>query len=139
VAYTEADRVQIRRYLGVASLYLQADPRLESAITASQSIADGGTRPDSSLETQIKADLAACAAVDAAIAATRQTMGATKVEEISLDTVREVALRKQEGAMYVGRIARALDVEVYVDPYFNAEVRLRPATTQFPYVRNPYT
>jgi hypothetical protein len=55
VAYTELDRTQIRRFLGFAAIFLQGDPRLESAITGTQSIADLGSRPDSNTENAIKA------------------------------------------------------------------------------------
>ena len=54
MAYLEADRVNIRKYLGFGAIFLQADPRLEAAITATQSVADQGARPDSSTENYIK-------------------------------------------------------------------------------------
>jgi hypothetical protein len=140
MAFTESDRVQIRRYLGFSSLFLQADPRLESAITASQAVSDGGTRPDNSLETQIKADLTYCQAVDTAIAALRPVMGATSVgrKAVEIDTAREHARLKNDGSTIVGRLATALDVERYWDPFYQAEVRRNP-TQRYPYVRNPYS
>lgn len=52
---SELDRVYIRKFLGFSAIFLQGDPRLENAITAIQSTADGGARPDSSSENAVKA------------------------------------------------------------------------------------
>jgi hypothetical protein len=52
--YSEQDRTLIRRFLGFSAIFLQADSRLEVAIGATQSIADGGARPDSNTENFIK-------------------------------------------------------------------------------------
>jgi hypothetical protein len=54
MAYSETDRTYIRRYCGFGAIFIQAEPRLENAILATQSQADGGTRPDSSTENYIK-------------------------------------------------------------------------------------
>lgn len=53
--YSELDRVFIRKFLGFSSIFLQGDPRLESAVTATQSVADNGARPDSNTENAVKA------------------------------------------------------------------------------------
>lgn len=53
MAYVESDRVWIRRYVGYGAIFQQAEPRLENAVTATQSAADGGSRPDSSTENNI--------------------------------------------------------------------------------------
>jgi hypothetical protein len=64
MAYLELDRVYVRRYIGYpGGLWLQSEPRLENAISATQSIADGGTRPDSSAENYIKGLIYGTAAV----------------------------------------------------------------------------
>jgi len=54
MAYSEQDRTFIRHYLGFGAIFLQADPRLEAAITATQSQTEGGARPDSNTENYIK-------------------------------------------------------------------------------------
>lgn len=54
MAFSEQDRVYIRRYLGFSAIFLQADPRLEAAVTAVQSETDGGSRPDANTENEIK-------------------------------------------------------------------------------------
>jgi hypothetical protein len=52
--YSEQDRTYVRWYCGWSATFLQAEPRLENAISSTQSIADGGTRPDSNTENLIK-------------------------------------------------------------------------------------
>ena len=54
MAYSEQDRTLIRHFLGFGAIFNQADPRLEAAITASQSLANGGSRPDSNGENYVK-------------------------------------------------------------------------------------
>lgn len=54
MAFSETDRTWIRRYVGYGAIFIQAEPRLENAITATQSVADGGARPDASTENNIK-------------------------------------------------------------------------------------
>lgn len=55
MAYSELDRVYVRKFLGFSAIFLQGDPRLENALNATQSIADNGVRPDSNTENAIKA------------------------------------------------------------------------------------
>jgi hypothetical protein len=54
VAYSEQDRTLIRHFVGYGAVWLQAEPRLENALIATQSLADGGGRPDSNTENFIK-------------------------------------------------------------------------------------
>lgn len=127
MAYTESDRVQIRNYLGFASLYLQADPRLESAITASQATSDtGGTRPDNSTELFAKALVVKLQAIDTALDDMTGTFGATKVDEISVDTARETARLRMHGRMYVHRLARIFDTFPHSDIFSSAPPDVYP-------------
>lgn len=66
MAISESDRVFIRKYVGFSSLFTQRDPRLESAIRSIQSLADGGSQPDSSSENEMKALLYGSAAITGA-------------------------------------------------------------------------
>lgn len=120
MAYLESDRVAIREYLGFASLFLQADPRLESAITASQSVADGGTRPTSDTEMRAKAIVTKLQAVDAAIDALIPAMGTGSVDEVKLDTAREDARLRADGRRWVHRLARIFDTYPRSDVYSSA-------------------
>lgn len=125
MAFAESDRVQIRKYLGYPQIWLQADPRLESAITNIQSVNDTppGTRPDgppSSAEVEAKATITSLQAVDAAIAALRGLMGGTTVDEVKVDAFREDIRLRTEGRMYVARLAHMFDTEPQQDVYSSA-------------------
>lgn len=138
--YLESDRVLLREYLGYSSSFLQADSRFESAITNSQAVADGGTRPDSSLQLRILVNVAACQAIDLAIANLRTLYGATAAGKgaITIDAARETALRRSEGSDYVSRLAIALDVEVYRDPYQGGALVHNTPAQSLPRVRSSY-
>lgn len=108
--FTELDRVKIRTYLGFGSLYLQVDPRLENAITALQSVADGGTRPTDDAETMAKGYITSLESIDDAIAALRVQQGAVELTgEMKLDASREMVRLRSEGRTVVHRLARMLD------------------------------
>jgi len=108
-SYLESDRVSVREYLGFSSLFLQADPRLESAITASQAIADGGTRPDNSLQLRVLTIVAALQAIDAAIDNLLIQQGTMELAEAKLNSYREMIRLKARGRIYVHRLARVFD------------------------------
>jgi hypothetical protein len=63
VAYSELDRSWIRHFIGYGAIFIQSEPRLENAITATQSTADGGARPDASTENYVKGIVYGTAAV----------------------------------------------------------------------------
>lgn len=63
MSFQETDRVWIRHFLGYSALFLQADPRLENAITSIQAVAENGQRPDASSENFVKGLLYGTAAV----------------------------------------------------------------------------
>lgn len=110
MAFSERDRVDIRLYLGFGSLYLQLDPRLENAITAVQSVADGGTRPSSDTENQVKDIILELKDIDERIIALRDQQAATElVGEVRLDAARETSRLRAEGRIYVHRLARIFD------------------------------
>lgn len=118
MAFTELDRVNIRHYLGYSSVFLQVDSRLESAITALQSVADGGTRPTSDAETSAKALLTELADIDTKIKALRDQQAATEViGEMKLDAAREQARLRSEGRVYVHRLARMVDTLPRADAF----------------------
>ena len=48
--WSQQERAWWRHFLGFAAIFKQADPRLEDALTAIQSISDGGSQPDSTSE-----------------------------------------------------------------------------------------
>lgn len=117
--YTEADRVKIRRWLGFSALYLQADPRLENAIKATQSVADGGTRPDDTTVLAIKDYLTKLDGIEVQWLklTVEGGMQAGKVDELGVDPLRGFAGLKQVGRLYVGWIADALSTRPHRDVF----------------------
>ncbi len=122
MAWTEADRVAIRSYLGFADLFLQADPRLESAMNSVQSYADGGARPDGAAEALIRRWLAQLARIEARLEELWEAAEAGKVDDIGVDVYRGMALLRSEGRRVVGRLARALDTAPAADAFAAAEI-----------------
>lgn len=109
MAFTEADRVKIRKYLGYAQIFIGSDPSLENAITSCQSIAEGGSRPDGTAETEIKSYLAELALLEQALKDHRGCLDSAQVGNIRTDAVRAMAALRGEGRRYVGYLADAVD------------------------------
>jgi hypothetical protein len=108
MAFVEADRVQIRLYVGASAIFASLWPALENAISASQSVADGGSRPDSSTETLVKSILTTLQQIDAARVNLLTKFHAVKVDELTVDAVRGTAALRQEGRILVGRLCSTL-------------------------------
>jgi hypothetical protein len=108
MSWTEADRALLRHYMGFGAIFLQADPRLEAALTAVQSAADGGTRPDDSTERLIRGWLAGLARIERRLQELWTEAEALKVDDLGVDPYRGLALVRSEGRRIVGNIARAL-------------------------------
>lgn len=138
MAFVEQDRVIIRYYLGWGALWLQADPRLEAAISNIQAVqtmqgatafgynpgtvtpdpnAVGGTRPDSSSENQVRLLVQKLEGVDARLEALDDMMGAGRIDDASFDPVREDARLRRRGRMFVFRLAKLLDTEPRADVF----------------------
>lgn len=141
-ALLEADRVQVRKYLGFADLFLQADPRLESAMSAIQATADGGTRPTSDAQlamlgivygwtTKNGRSVRGLQDVDADISQLSAQQGAIKADEVTGDSARETLRLQMEGRMLVARLARMLDTYPRSDCFAQAPM-LEDAYPNYP-------
>jgi hypothetical protein len=117
VAFVEADRVQIRRWLGYSAMYASRDPIMENAITAAQSTADGGSRPDNTTELAIKGYVAQLGIIETKWQALYDEAEAYKVNELVVDPARGAAILKQFGRMYVGHLSDALSTPVKRDVF----------------------
>ncbi len=117
MAYTESERVQIRRYLGFPAIRQGDDPRLESAISSSQSRADGGTMTDSSTETAVRGYLTSLSAIETQLQNLWASMLATQIETIQIDPARGALALCMEGRRFVGHIADALDTRPLRDVF----------------------
>ncbi len=108
MAFVETDRVQIRLYVGASAIFASLWPALENAISASQSVADGGTRVDSSTETLVKGIIASLQQIDAARLNLITKFHAVKIDELTVDAVRGTAMLRSEGRVLVGRLCSTL-------------------------------
>lgn len=107
-AWTELERAKIRHYLGFSAIFLQADPRLENAMTTVLAIADGGTRADSSTQTQIQGWITDLETVETNLKNLWNKSLALKVDVIQIDPVRGMMMLRAEGRRIVTNIATAL-------------------------------
>lgn len=119
MAFTEADRVQIRQYVGWSAIFLQYYPLLESAITTIQTVADGGVRADNSTELLVKSLLVQLQAVDAKLA-NIDCLGTNQVGNIQQDNIRARMVVLQYGRMLVGRLCTVLSLEGPISDCFSS-------------------
>lgn len=117
MAFSESDRVKLRTAMGAPGIYLQAFPRLENAITAVQSIADGGTRPDNSTELAIKGWLTDLDDVETSLKALWGQAQVGDAKGVSLDAPRGARLLKTEGRRIIHKIASALSMKPLRDVF----------------------
>lgn len=115
--FTEAERVQIRRWLGYSAMYASRDPILESAITSAQSTAEGGSRPDNTTELAIRGWLAQLSTIETRWQELYEQMQANALDDIKIDPLRGLAGLFKIGRQYVGHISDALSTPVKRDVF----------------------
>lgn len=115
MAYAEAQRVEIRFYLGWSARFHQFDSRLEQAMNA----------VDTELDTQAKAEviLAALADVMAKLTDAHSRLKALKVGSIELPGKIEIAMLRAEGRRHAGALAALHGVEVRHDVFGSGRYR----------------
>jgi hypothetical protein len=96
MAFTEAQRVKIRRYLGAPALYLSAEPLLENAMSGVE------LKPDS--EAEAIALLATLDTLDAKLLEVG-CLQTVQVGNIQMDAIRAQAYVRQVARTYAGRLA----------------------------------
>lgn len=139
MSFSEVDRVWIRHFGGWGAVFSQADPRLEGSVTGIQSVADGGSRPDSSSENYVKSCIYGSAAnagtsgvtigsaaqnvvfatpavrgliqIEQQIAALDILNGAAEVDEVKVDSAREMIRQRMEGRRLVYAMCRMLGMK----------------------------
>lgn len=118
--FQESDRVQIRHFLGVGQLFLQAYPLLESAISATQSVADGGSRPDNSAELAIKALVVDLQTIETQLKKQWNRAIAVTVDEVKVDAGRAVTILRMEGRRLAYALARYLGFDAVIADAFGS-------------------
>lgn len=119
MAFTEADRAQIRQYVGWTAIFQQAQPLLESAITTLQAKADGGNMVDNSTELLVKGLITQLQAVDAKLFQI-DCLGTNQVGNIQQDNIRARMVVQQYGRMLVGRLCTVLSLEGPISDCFSS-------------------
>lgn len=109
-AWTELEKVNIRRYLGVSNTFVQFDPAVEQAIVAALATADGGNQPDSTLQTVIQSTLTDLETLEADQKALWKQASASKIDELIVDPARALFLLRAEGRRLVGYLSDHLNV-----------------------------
>ena len=150
--YSELDRSWLRWALGYAAIFVQADPSFETALQASQSLTDGGSRPDSTTENFCKGLIYGFAAVTGTAGVTpgptvqnvtftqpqRRGLltlwatldqldayaGALEVDsgEAKVDAFREMVRLQREGRRLVHTLARMLSTNIVADIFGPGEI-----------------
>jgi len=115
MAFTESHRAAIRAWGGWAAAH--RDLQLERQITACQSIADGGINPDSSAELLIIGYLTELAALDLQIQEVLTAPEAFKVNELTIDPARGLAILCKRGRQLIGRLFNAMNYSPRCDVF----------------------
>ena len=116
MALTEAQKTQVRSYLGWSARFHQFDSRLEQAMNAVDGTASETLITDTLANGGI---LASLADIDTKLTAAHGRLKATKVGSIELNRSEVIQLRR-EGRRWVGRLASLLGVEVRNNAYGSA-------------------
>lgn len=147
MAFTEAQRDQIRSYLGFPRLYISANPFLEQAITTIQPLSEGGSAPDASIENAVIVALGQIAAIDQNlnnIQANITLLAATDVPTtmssgaiLKQDYTRVLRTLRREGTNLIMKVAIRLGVQP-LRPYFYSDgLGAGSAFTNDPFGGNP--
>lgn len=112
MAFTEAQRVKIRRYLGAPAVYLTDEPLLENAMNAVE------LKPDSQAEALVL--LAALDTLDAKLLAVG-CLDTVQVGNIQMDPIRGQYYVRQVARTYAGRLAVLFGLNGPIRDAFSAQ------------------
>lgn len=107
MALTEAQRVQVRLFMGWSARFFQFDSELEQAMNSLDA------NPDT--EAVIVTLIGECQRIDTAIVAAEGRFRADAVGSITLTQGRELELLRSRGRQFSGRIASVLGVPIRHD------------------------
>jgi hypothetical protein len=117
MAFTEAEKVQIRKWLGWSDRFLQVDSALERAMQAV------GDRVDSA--TEVRAVLAEIQTIKAEIVSARRRLKAHAVGTILLTGEGEIDTLRGVGMTLSKQLATMFGVETRTNPWFPGSVHHR--------------
>jgi hypothetical protein len=119
---SQQDRVNVRHFLGYAAIFKQEDPRLEGAMTAIQSVSDGGSQPDSSSENALRSMVADALTVECSLKSLWTQMQVGKAGTTIIDALRGMGGLRMEGRRIVNGISAILSTWPRRDIFSGATV-----------------
>jgi hypothetical protein len=108
MAFSQQDRVNVRHFLGFGSIFKQADLRLENALTSIQSVADGGSQPDSTSENAVRAIVADLLNVECMLKSLWGQFAVGRAASVRLDAARAMIALRMEGRRLVTGLSSVL-------------------------------
>lgn len=123
MAFSESERANIRRYLGLASLYLKNYSRFEDAITLTQSVSEGGQMPDSSTENLIRNALTKLALVETKLEALWDQAQVVEMgsDQVKINPARGAFHLRMEGRRHIATISNTIACVPIAD-FFSGEI-----------------
>ena len=118
MAFTQAQRVQIERYMGWPPP--NVEPQYQAFVSTLQSTADGGSMPDGSRETYIVGLLTQLATVQDRLDDLWEAMHSGGVKGLPIDPVRGMSALRMEGRRLVHDLARMLNHTPLADAFSSA-------------------
>lgn len=109
MAFSEAQKAQIRRYLGYPDVFRYANTRLESALDVV------GGRPDT--QALIESDLTALAVIETQLTNAVASGGIKKVDEIEFFEIGQTSKIRSDGRRICGRLSITLGVPLAGDAF----------------------
>lgn len=118
MAFTEPERVKIRRYMGWPPG--NTEPNYDALILDIQSVADGGSMPTADTEAEARALLTALASLETKMTELHSEMIAHKVDEMTVDPYRAMIALRSEGRRLVRNLGTLLDATPLIDAFIGS-------------------
>jgi len=115
LAFTEPERVKIRRYMGWAPGI--TEPTYDAQITRIQSVADGGIMSTSDTESEVRSVLDDIATIESRLRNFWDQMEAGKVDELAIDSARATGMLRSEARRLVRNLGTLLDATPLRDAF----------------------
>ncbi len=109
MAFSDAQKAQIRRYLGFPDVFRYANTRLESAMDVV------GGRPE--VQSQVESDLAAITQIESDLLSALPSAGIKKVDEVEFFERGQQQALRQEGRRLCGRLSTTMGVPLVGDAF----------------------
>lgn len=124
-AWTETEKANLRAYLGYPSLFHQYEPRLENAITAVQSTADGGALSSSATQDRMRSVLTQLATLESKITELQCSYSIMEAgtDNVRLDAGRALFLLRMEGRRLIGQLSIPLGTRPIRDYFTGVDIR----------------